>query len=436
MIFAFPSDRFRRLSKEAFWIASGQIMAVVGSLVGVRLITGLLDPSEYGDLALGMTFAILINQIVFGPLSNGIIRFYAPSLEQGYLCEYLNAARRLLFNAIGISVLIFILTIIALWAINRNDWILIATSSIIFASLNGLNSVISGIQNAARQRSIVALHQGVESWARFLIAAVFLSCLGANSTVAMLGYAVGAALVLGSQYLYFRKIFTFKIPNKENEKDWQKKIWNFSWPFAAYGIFTWTQLASDRWALKLFTSTQDVGLFAVLYQLGYYPISLATGMVAQFISPIFYQRAGDATDSQRNANVNKLIWRLSGFALILTFICFLITFIFHSQIFMILVNKKYVVVSHLLPWMLLSGGIFATGQILTTNLMIHLKTKTMMLVKIITALLGITFNFVGAYWYGITGVVMSSVLFSLSFFVWMVLLSILNKNEAITSSHK
>ena len=64
------SSRFRRLGHEFFWITLGQAVAVSGALVGVRVLTGLLAPEAYGQLALGMTLATLVNQIVLGPLSN------------------------------------------------------------------------------------------------------------------------------------------------------------------------------------------------------------------------------------------------------------------------------------------------------------------------------------------------------------------------------
>jgi O-antigen/teichoic acid export membrane protein len=417
----FRSERFHRLSKEAFWIIFGQAIAVVGSLVGIRLITGLLNPNEYGDLALGMTFAMLINQLVLGPLSNGITRFYAPAFEQDDLHGYLKAVRRLLFGATGAIVLILILFVIALIVVKRTEWIFIAIASIIFALLSGYNSILSGIQNAARQRSVVALFQGLDSWTRFLVAAGLLIYLGSSSLVAMIGYVIASALIFGSQYLFFYKSFISKISIKEKDNSWQNKIWKFSWPFATYGILTWSQLASDRWALKLFTSSQEVGLYAALYQIGYYPMSLINNMIGQFLGPILYQRAGDASNNQRNNSVKKLIWKFTTLSLLLTGITFLLAILFHAQIFYILVNKKYGIISYLLPWMLFSGGVFAAGQILTTNLMINLKTKSLMVVKIITALLGIAFNFAGAYWFGIAGIVIASVLFSLSYFIWMVI---------------
>lgn len=418
------SPRFRRLFKEGIWIAFGQAMAMLGLLVGVRLLTELLDPAAYGELALGMTLAILVNQIIFGPLGGGVMRFYAPAAEHGDLGSYLSAVRRLVWSATAVTVLMMVMAIVGLLVAGRTEWIAIAVAALIFATLSGNNSILSGIQNAARQRSIVALHLGMESWARFLIAAGFMLWFGANSAVAMAGYAVAALMVLGSQYVFFRKIKSSSgSAIAEKEQTWREQIWKFSWPISIFGIFTWLQLVSDRWALGHFSTTQEVGLYAVLFQLGYYPMSIASGMAMQLLVPIVYQRAGDASDSQRNANVSSLNWRITWIILSITGTIFLMAFAFHTQIFRLLVAKEYMPVSYLLPWMLLAGGVFAAAQTVALNLMSQLKTQAMMTVKITTALLGVALNCVGAYWFGTLGIVIASILFAVLFFAWVTLLS-------------
>jgi O-antigen/teichoic acid export membrane protein len=415
-------ERFRRLSREGAWIFLGQVTAVLGSLASVRLLTELLDPVAYGELALGMTVASLVNQTVLGPLSNGITRFYAPAQERGDLGSYLSAVRALVLAATAVIAVMILLTGAGLLVAGRMEWIAIASAALIFAGLSGCNAILSGIQNAARQRSIVALHQGIEPWARLLLAAALLLWLGATSTVAIVGYALGVTLVLGSQYMFFRKVIRSKAAVADRS-NWRQQIWKYSWPISVFGIFTWLQLASDRWALELFATTQEVGLYAALFQLGYYPMSIATGMAVQFLVPIFYQRAGDASDRRRNANINSLSWRLTGMALGLTGAVFIAALLFHAQIFRVFVATEYASVSHLLPWMLLAGGVFAAGQIIALNLMSQMKTQIMIAPKLITALLGVALNFAGAYWYGITGIVIAGVLFSVSYFLWMAALA-------------
>jgi O-antigen/teichoic acid export membrane protein len=143
----------------------------------------------------------------------------------------------------------------------------------------------------------------------------------------------------------------------------------------------------------------------------------------QFLGPIFYQRAGDASDSRRNENVSKLSRRLTGLTLALTGAVFLIAFLFHTQIFRILVAKEYASVSYLLPWMLLAGGVFAAGQTIALDLMSQMKSHTMVVAKIATSLLGIIFNFAGAYFLGIKGIVVAIVLFSVLYSVWLAAIS-------------
>lgn len=415
------SERLRRISKESAWVASGQAAAVLGSLAGVRLLTELLDPGAYGELALGMTLATLVNQTVLGPLGNGVLRFYAPALENGEVGGYLGAVRGLLKHSIGVVGVTAMVTIAAVGFAGHREWIAIVLLAFVFSLLNGFYSVLSNVLIAARQRDLVAVHQGLEPWARFLLAVVLIVSIGASSAAAMIGFALGAAAVLVSQFLFLRK--TIPATGHSGGRKWRGEILKYSWPISVFGVFTWLQLASDRWALGLFGTTHDVGLYSALFQLGYYPTSVAIAAATQLVAPIFYQRAGDATDIQRNAGVRALGWRLTGISLGLTGVTSLLAFPFHPQIFHVLVAEEYASVSYLLPWMLLAGGIFASAQIVSLNLMSELRTRALIAPKVTTAALGVAANVAGAYFYGIPGIVAAGVLFSVSYLVWMALLS-------------
>ena len=417
------TESFNRLSKEVFWVVLGQGMAVLGSLVGIRILTGMLDPSAYGEIALGMTAVAFVNRTVFGSLSDGASRFYSPAAEGKDLGGYLNAIRLFALWATGIVVLLIPLVIGGLFVTARAEWVAFAIVAIVFIILNGNNSILSEIQNAARHRFVVAFHQGMESWVIFLAAAGLIVLFGASSTMVMAGYVVGAMVVLGSQYVFFRKTISVQATKVDCGRDWVREIWNYSWPFLTWGIFTVVHSVSGRWALGIFSTTKDVGMYAVLYQLGHYPMAIFIGIVTQFLAPIFYQRTGDASDSRRSTDVIKLSWRLAAITLGVMGAAFVISFLFHSQIYNIFAAKQYASVSHLLPWIMFASGVLAAGEILTLNLKSQMKTKTMARSEIILALLGIGLNFTGAYSYGITGIAVASVVFSTIYFLWMLSLS-------------
>ena len=417
------SRRLRRLSMESLWVALGYAAAVAGALVGVRLLTELLDATSYGVLALGLTVSALVNRTLLGPLSNGAARFYAPAKEKGDLGGYVKAVHRLFLSATGIILLLIVLTILGLLLAGRREWIAISSVALVFAILSGYNLLLNGIQNAARQRIIVALHQGLASWLRFLVAAGLMVLLGATSTVAMVGYAIAICLVLGSQRVFFRRIVPGNLVTGTGYENWRQQIWKYSWPFTTWGVFGWAQQVSDRWALQVFATPQDVGLYAVLLQLGNYPISMATGMVVQLLAPIFYERAGDASDSQRTSDVNRLSWRLTGLVLGVTGVFVLLAHLFHARIFRLVVATEYSPVSNLLPWILLAGGVFAAGQTIGLNLMSRMKTRAMLAPKMGTSVLGVALNFSGSYLFGIRGVAFAGVFYAIVFFAWMVRLS-------------
>jgi O-antigen/teichoic acid export membrane protein len=92
----------------------GQLAAVSGALLGVRLLTELLDPAAYGELALAMTVATLVNQVLLGPIGGGITRFYAPAQEQSALGDYLRASSRLVLLATAVILAALLLALAAL----------------------------------------------------------------------------------------------------------------------------------------------------------------------------------------------------------------------------------------------------------------------------------------------------------------------------------
>jgi O-antigen/teichoic acid export membrane protein len=359
-----------------------------------------------------------------GGVIAGIGRFYSIATEKQDLHGYLRSSGRLMTYATLAALAIGLALLGGLLFLGYSQWMGLAATALVFSVLSGYNGTLSGIQNAARQRAIVAFHGGLEAWLKILLALGVLFWLGNSSTVVVIGYTLSSLLVTGSQFVFLRRLIPHQSSPSKGDERWVRQIWAYSWPFSVWGIFTWAQLSSDRWALEAFATIQQVGLYAVLFQLGYTPISIATGLVMSFIGPILYQRSGDATDHSRNANVHRLAWRITLFTMLLTLIGFLLALGLHEWIFRLIVASEFRAVSHLLPWMVLAGGVFAAGQMLGLKLMSDMRSAAMMQAKIVTAIIGILLNIYGASVAGLQGIVVALMAFSTVYFLWMVLLSV------------
>lgn len=433
---SFDMPRVGRLAKEGSWIVIGQMATLAGSLVLVRLLTEYLSPIEYGQLALGLTVAGLVNQVVMGGVGNGIGRFYSIAAETNDLRGYLRASRRLLAYATAVVVAIALVLMAGLLWLGYSRWMGLAAAALVFSVLSGYNSSLNGIQNAARQRAIVALHGGLDAWLKILLAVGVILWLGSSSTAVVIGYAGSSLLVTGSQLFFLRRLIPYQSKPGGDSTQWVRQMWAYSWPFSTWGVFTWMQLSSDRWALAAFATTRDVGQYAVLFQLGYTPISIATGLAMNFLGPILYQRSGDATDPTRNAEVHRLIWRITSFSFLITLIGFVFALVFHAWIFRLLVASEYRSVSYLLPWVILAGGLFAASQMLAIKLSSELRSAAMLRVKIVTAILGVLLNIYGASVAGLQGIVGAVVGFSVIYFMWMAFLAFRTHVEVEQPSHK
>lgn len=356
------------------------------------------------------------------------MRFYAPAREARELTAYLRALHKLVAAGNGILLLLAVGATVGAALAGATHWIALIVAGLMLSIVVGFDSIASGIQNAARQRAVVALHSGISSWARLFFAAGLMLIVGISSTAAMWGYILATVVVLASQYRFFRPIrHTAGLEERAtlNAGDaWQTRIISYSWPFALWGSCYWFQTASDRWALALFSTSSEVGVYAVLYQLSYAPVTLLTGMLVALVSPILFHRAGDGGDEKRLSDASRLNIGILVVVLVTTALIFLISLICHDWIFRQFAAKQYVGVSYLSPWLILSGGIFAAGQVLALDPMIRLDTQALIAPKVVTGIIGGLLNLLGAYVYGLRGLVVASLAFSLCYFFWLLLLNL------------
>lgn len=419
--FGAERERILRLLREGGWIILGQTTTVVGMLVLVRVLTEYLEPDKYGELTLGLTIASLVNQVVMGGVAAGIGRYYSIATEKHDLWGYLQASGRLIAYAVLVGSAIGLGLMAALMSTGQTHWLGLVTAVTLYAILNGCNSTLNGVQNAARQRAIVALHSGMEAWLKIGLAVGVMLWLGIGSTAVVVGYALSALFVTVSQLFFLKRLMLRQGVSRGGacHEEWARQMWRFSWPFSVFGVFTWAQQISDRWALEIFATTQDVGHYAVVFQLGYAPIGMVTTLMMALVGPILYQRSGAATDQARNASVHRIAWRITQVSLAVTAFAFTFTWFLHGWLFQWLVAEAFRSVSHFLPWVVLAGGFFAAGQMLSLKLMSEVRSRSLLRVKIGTALLGVSANLLGAWMYGSMGVVTGLVVFSCIYLVWM-----------------
>jgi O-antigen/teichoic acid export membrane protein len=406
------------------WVVAGQAVAAAGAIVGVAALTRVLPPDRYGELALGLTLGTLGQLLAWSPIAGATLRYFSPAQESLQLNAYLGAARRLLLHATAALIGLACLVVLMLVGLGSTRWMGLSLAALLFTLVSGYAAVLDNMQIAGRQRRVAAWHQGASMWLRFLLALVLVHLFGPSSTVAMLGFAVGIVLALVSQMLFFHRVILTQSRRHptaaaEDVAAMSRKMTLYAWPIAAWGVFSWVQTVSDRWVLQAFTTTSTVGVYTVLNQVGLYPMTLLSTITLQFISPLLFERAGDGSDRDRLRHASALIVTLVAITVIVTAVATVAAWSLHRPLFDALVGARYRSASHLLPWMVCAGGLFASGQAASQAIMVAGHTKRLILPKGVIALVTFGLYALGAGFGGLEGIVYANTGFGAMYFAWM-----------------
>jgi O-antigen/teichoic acid export membrane protein len=410
-------------------MALGQGLAVLGAIVGVRLLTALLPPASYGELSLAVSVAMVAHYLFVSPLTATCQRFYPPAVEHGRVEAFLRVTLQLLVQAAALLAAATLVVAILLWLAGRAMQIELLVAAMFFSCLAGLNGVIDAIQNAARRRPLVALHQAAAQWCRFLVAGGLILLWQATSTTAMWGYAFACALVLLSQGFFLRRTLAgsmygppaaagaqavgpFRHRTRSDHGNHGIQLRAYILPLSAAGALAWGQMAAERWALQSFDSTSNVGLYAVLYQLGYYPMVLLNELMLRLAEPFLFSRAGDGSDRLRLQASRRLGLSVLALALAATALTTTAAALAHRFIFSWLVAEEYRHASWLLPLVVLAGGLIAAANAAGLAHLAGTSSRGLLAPKAGSAALGCALSFCGACWWGLEGVVIAGLLFA------------------------
>jgi O-antigen/teichoic acid export membrane protein len=418
----------RRLGGEFAWVLAGQAGAVLGSLVGLRIITDALGPAEFGRLALALTISSLLGLTVFAGPGAATLRFFSAAREKGELAALIHGAHQLVRQRTVLVALAGAVAALPIWAYAGPAWLNLSIAALVQAVFASFAAILDGAQNAARQRKIVAFHTGLSNWLRPASALGLFALAGQSAAVTLWGYALATGLVCCSQFLFFRRDFQNAfdgLPTAEStlSHSWASQISAYALPYSLWGLPYWLHTASERWALEQFADTRAVGLYAVVGQLGYGLVTMLSALVLQLVSPIIYHRAGDGLTPLRLRDAHRTTSLVvAGFLGLMT-ITALAAGIFHPFVFSLLVSREFQSVSYLWPLSVLSGGAFACGQLLAVSLSSGVSTAPLLAPKVGSAIIGLALTVIGARQAGVPGVVWASLASSLLYFGWMAILA-------------
>ena len=401
-----------RLRREFLIVSIGQLASFVGAVVTVKLLTHVLEPEQYGLLALALTAVTLSQQVAFSPVLGAASRFYSAAAQSGQLRSFIKGLTIFCLGATSIVIVALVAAVPIAWQQRvKYGALLLPLSGLII--LTALNSVASAIQSAARQRTIAALHDSSGQWLRGIFAWLLISLFSSTAAFALWGQLAASALVLVSQAVFIVRLFRSGRPftpaiASSMERLTTRAMWRFAWPYSAYGIFYWCGVASERWSLSAVHGLGTVGIYQAAYQLGYTPVYLCLTAVQAFVNPIVFERVGDGSDSTKLRQASRLILTLTIWTVAGTLFLAVAASSLGPTLYKLLTGAAYKEGVGLLPLAVLSAGLFSAGQFMSLNYLTARQSNRLIYPKAVSSALVTVFAWIGANWAGAFGVFVGS----------------------------
>jgi O-antigen/teichoic acid export membrane protein len=371
----------RRFAREFSWVGAGQLATVMTRLVGVRVLTELVEPSVFGVVGLTLGVAVLARNVFCAPILEASYRFFAEAAHEGRISQHRALLTRLLrtraFLAGGALLLGG-----AGWAV----WTGAPGAAWSFAAV-GLLTLLEAFRmfelrllNAARRQMHHAGWSLADEALRFGCAIAATQLFGPEAVWVLLGYAAG--VLLGIALFWSARVRT---EGEAADPAWTRQrraqVARYALPLSLLAVVGWLFNFSDRFVLAAVVGTEPTGVYVAAYGLASQPFLLATTVLGLTFRPV-YNAAAVRGDRRREREV-FLVW-LGITVAVLSIGVVLLSWL-AEPLTALLLAKQYAGAAELLPWIGAAYALQGCRQIFDSVVYAQTRTTVLVVVQLIAA---------------------------------------------------
>ncbi len=417
-------NRIIRWGSEAFWVLAGQFAAAIGGLLGIKILTAVLTPNDFGRFSIASTIIVLVGTNIFGPLGQGLTRYWSLINDRNDFRQYCHVALTFTKNIFFVITAASTVAGAILYLSGGFLWSALLALASVAGALGGWIGIRLSVLMAARKRKHVAFFNTVMALTRPLLAAIVIMCFWRGAEGAVLGILLASLVLALFVERFYRDAEKRRIDelaytaDSSRARDIGREVLTFSSPFYLWSIFAWANQSCDRWALLSFHGGDVVGAYSVIAQLAFYPLVFGSGFLSSFFIPIAYERAGElqSKERMRAGYIILLIMVLlyvAGASLIL-----ILFYVFQKELVLIVSNDSYLAYSHFLPLVTMAWSLYYLGQVLSGFGLLANRPGLYVKPIITCGALAVILSFCLSYYLGVIGVIYALGLSGLLFSIW------------------
>lgn len=286
----------RNINKELIILIIGRILQVLIMLVGIKISTALLSPSEMGNLYLIMSICSFFGLFFINPIGQYINRKTHEWYQNGMLANKLWNYNYYVLLASLLSVFV-VMGLYDLGFASNVNYLLLVVFIPLFVFLNTWNQTLIPMLNMLEHRAIFTALTILTLLVSLVLSYCSIMFFGKEGVVWFMGQSIGLGLMAIVSLIYFiQKIgskLSISIAYSEITRLNFKYILSFSFPLSIGVLFLWMQSQSYRLIIEKFIGVEFLGYFGVGVSIATAISSSFEAIVMQFLYPKMYKNMND-----------------------------------------------------------------------------------------------------------------------------------------------
>lgn len=278
----------RRIWGEASWALIGQVGSGLVLLLGTRLITELVAPEIYGQVAL-MNGLIALGVSIFAyPFVSAGMRLLPEALQQGRRLELSRVLAMLTRRSTALALLLLTLGGGAYCYFKNHDPRLFAAAGVLLVATVQRELGVQLLIAERRQRA-ASLWQTGDSMLRPVCAIALLYLGGPNGALILSGYALASLAISALQRLVRRADPDAKAgPRHASVGELKRDVLTYAWPLIPMELLSWFNSLGDRYVIGYLMSAADVGVYAAAYTLTNEAFQRSAMVLLRTFQPVYF----------------------------------------------------------------------------------------------------------------------------------------------------
>ncbi len=368
--------KHRRLAGDAFWVLFGQLASAMALLAGTRILTELVTPDIYGQVALLNGFVALGVAVFSYPFICAGMRLLPECRDHQERADLHRVVFRLTARATLLA--------IALLVSGGAFYGYVAQSySILFAMTGVLLAVTVrrelGIQLLIGERK----HRGASLWQtsdsilRPVSAILLVWWGGQKAEWVLLGYIL-ASLISNTFWSLFQDPRPAKNKRPTIVRSFNTDVWAYALPLIPMELIFWVNGLGDRYVIGYFMTAAEVGLYAATYMIINEAFNRSAMVLLRIFQPVYFQSC--ALNQAREGF--RILWVWIACVLALGFIGVTLLLMTGDWVATLVLAKSYHSAVDLMPAIAVGCALHALGTVVAQPLLANKRTRLLLLGRV------------------------------------------------------